>query len=98
MTKQDIANARMKVKDLTVVRNRKDAVSVDMFMNELQKEPYNPVLLYKQQHDSSPSYPSLPKECFVFAMQSFRRTAINSMLLKSCAWMLPTVPMLMDSS
>lgn len=70
VTKQDIANVRRKVKDQSVIRNREDAVSVDMFVNELQKEPYNPVLLYKRQHESSPSYPSLPKESFVLAMQT----------------------------
>ena len=70
MTRQDITNVRVKVKDLTVIRNREDAVSVDMFVNELQKEPYNPILLYKRQHDSNPSYSSLPKESFVFAMQT----------------------------
>ena len=70
VTRQDIANVRMKIKDLTVIRNQEDAISVDMFVNELQKEPYNPILLYKRQHDTSSSYPSLPKESFVFAMQT----------------------------
>ena len=35
VSKQDIANVRMKVRDLTVIRNQEDAVSVDMFVNEL---------------------------------------------------------------
>ena len=70
VTRQDIDNVRVKIKDLTVIRNREDAVSVNMFVNELQKEPYNPVLLHKWQHDSRPIYPSLPKELFVFAMQT----------------------------
>ena len=60
----------MKVKDLAVIRNREDAVSVDMFVNELQKEPYNPILLYKQQHTTSPNYPMLSEQSFVFAMQT----------------------------
>lgn len=70
VTKQDIANVRIKVKDQSVIRNRDDAVSVDMFVTELQKEVYNPVLLYKRQHDSSPCYPSLPKESFLLAVQT----------------------------
>ena len=70
VTRQDIVNVRVNIKDLTIIRNQEDAVSVDMFVNELQKEPYNPILLYKRQHDSNPSYSSLPKESFVFAMQT----------------------------
>ena len=49
----------MKVKDLAVIRNSEDAVSMDMYVNELQKEQYNPVLLY----ESNPVYPMLPLPC-----------------------------------
>ena len=97
MTRQDITNVRVKVKDLTVIRNREDAVSIDMFVNELQKEPYNPILLYKRQHDSNPSYSSL-RLSYLPCRQSFRRIAINSMLPRFYVWMLPVVPMPMDSN
>ena len=40
-----------------------------MFVNELQKEQFNPVLLYKRQHERNPDY-MLPVESFVFAMQT----------------------------
>ncbi len=70
MSRQDIANVRTKVKDLTVIRNREDAVSVDMLVKELEKESYNPVLLYKKQHESNPNYPMLSEESFILAMQT----------------------------
>ena len=70
VNRQDIANVRMKVKDLAVIRNREDAVSVDMYVHELQKEQYNSVLLYKRQNESNPDYPTLPSASFVFAMQT----------------------------
>ena len=67
VSKQDIANVRMKVRDLTVIRNREDTVSVDMFVSELQFEPFNP---YKRQHISDPQHPTLPKESFLLAIQT----------------------------
>ena len=98
MTRQDITNVRVKVKDLTVIRNREDAVSVDMFVNELQKESYNPILLYKRQYDSNPSYSSLPKESFVFAMQIVSEGLLSTVCYQNSVWMLPMVPMPMGSS
>lgn len=70
ITKQDIANVRVKTKDLTVIRHQEDAISVDLFVQELQLEPYNPILLYKRQHESNPAYPSLSKESFLLALQT----------------------------
>ena len=70
VSKQDIANVRMKVRDLTVIRNQQDAVSVDMFVSELQFEPFNPILVYKRQHISDPQHPTLPKESFLLAIQT----------------------------
>ena len=98
MTRQDITNVRVKVKDLTIIRNRKDAVSVDMFVNKLQKEPYNPILLYKWQHDSNPSYSSLPKEYFVFAMQTVSEGLLSTVCCQYSVWMLSMVPIPMGSS
>ena len=70
ITKQDIANVRVKTKDLTVIRHQEDAMSVELFVQELQLEPYNPILLYKHQHENDPAYPSLPKESFLLALQT----------------------------
>lgn len=70
VTKQDVANVRMKIKDLTVIRNQEDAMSVDLFVRELQQEPYDPILLYKHQHDSDLAYPTLSRESFLLALQT----------------------------
>lgn len=70
VTKQDITNVRVRVKDWTVVRNQEDAMSVDLFVRELQQENYNPILLYKCQHANDPAYPTMPKESFLLALQT----------------------------
>ena len=43
--KKDIANAQILVKDMAVICNKEDAVSVDIFVEKLRDEPYNPILL-----------------------------------------------------
>ena len=58
--KQDIANIQRIVRDMTVIRNKDDALSVDLFVQELREEPYDPVLLYKRQHELDQQFSSLP--------------------------------------
>ena len=70
ITKQDVANVRVKIKDLTVIRNQEDATSVDLFVRELQQEPYDPILLYKRQQEIDPEYPTLPRESFLLELQT----------------------------
>ena len=67
---QDIANVKRKVVDYTIMRHEDDAISVDVIVNELHEEPFDPVLVYKVQHHSSPDYPSLPTDAFVLAIQT----------------------------
>ena len=43
--KKDIANTQILVKDMEVICNKEDAVSVAIFVEELRGEPYNPILL-----------------------------------------------------
>ena len=71
ITKQVIANVSVNVKDLTVIRNQQDAKSVDLFVWELQQEPYDKILLYKCQHEIDPAYPSLPWEPFLQKTMQF---------------------------
>ena len=47
-----------------------DAASVQMMVNELHDEEYNPVLIYKPQHKKIPEFPALPDDTFIFAMQT----------------------------
>ena len=70
ITKQDVANLRRKVCDRTFMKHSDDAASVNMMVNELYNEVYNPALLYKAQHIPEPEYPPLPDDAFVFAMQT----------------------------
>jgi len=70
ITKKDIANKRLLVKDMAVIRNKEDAVSVDMFVQELREEPYNPILLYKRQHETDKECPSLAEDAFLLAIQT----------------------------
>ena len=70
ITKQDIANIRIMVKDTAVIRNKDDAMSVDLFVQELQGEPYNSILLYKRQHEINQQLPSLTQDAFLLAIQT----------------------------
>ena len=70
ITKKDIANKRLLVKDMAVIRNKEDAVSVDMFVQKLCEKPYNPVLLYKRQHEIDKECLSLAKDAFLLAIQT----------------------------
>ena len=53
-----------------VVRNKEDSISVEMFVAELRKEPYDPILLYKRQGHTDPRHPTLSAESFVLALQT----------------------------
>lgn len=70
ITKQDVANLRRKVCDRTFIKHSDDAASVNMTVNELKRETYNPVLFYKAQHMSDPAHPSIPHDAFVLALQT----------------------------
>ena len=70
VTKKDIANKRLLVKDMAVIRNKEDAVSVDMFVQELREESYNPILLYKQHHETDKECPSLAEDAFLLGIQT----------------------------
>ena len=70
VTKKDIANKRLLVKDMAVIRNKEDAVSVDMFVQELREESYNPILLYKQHHETDKECPSLAEDVFLLGIQT----------------------------
>ena len=65
-----MANLRRKVCDQIFMKHSDDAASVQMMVNELYNEKYNPVLHFKPQHIPAPDYPSLPNDVFVFALQT----------------------------
>lgn len=51
-------------------RNENDATSVDIFVRELQMEPFNPILLYKRQGEVAEECPTLSKDTFLIAIQT----------------------------
>ncbi|XP_065893096.1 FRAS1-related extracellular matrix protein 2-like isoform X2 [Dysidea avara] len=70
MTKTDIKNIETKVKDFSIKRHQNDATSVNLIVEELRNEPYNPVLIYKPQGRAEPQFPTLQDETFVLAIQT----------------------------
>ena len=56
--------------DMAVIRNQDDAMSDDLLVQELRGEPYNPILLYKRQHEADEQYPLLPEDAFLLAIQT----------------------------
>ena len=69
-TNQDIRNIKRSVIDSQIKRHENDAVSVSIIVQELEQEPFNPVLMYKPQGTVSPDYPTLSEETFVLAIQT----------------------------
>ena len=70
ITKTDINNIQMKVKDFSIKRHQNDALSVSVIVEELQGEPYNPMLIYKPQGAKDPLYPMVPEDTFILALQT----------------------------
>ena len=70
LTKQDIRNISTKVTDNLVKKHKEDALSVQLTVEELQQEPFNPVLIYKPQGVTNPNYPTLSEDAFVLAVQT----------------------------
>ena len=70
ITKTDITNIQMKVKGFSIKRHQNDAFSVSVIVEELQGEPYNPVLIYKPQGAKDSLNPVVPEDAFILALQT----------------------------
>ena len=70
LKRTDIKNIEAKVKDFSIKRHQNDATSVNLIVEELRNEPYNPVLIYKPQGRSDPQFPTLQDDTFVLAIQT----------------------------
>ena len=70
LTKTDIKNIQTKVKDFSIKRHQNDAASVNLIVEELRNEPFDPILIYKPQGRVEPQYPMLQVETFVLAIQT----------------------------
>ena len=80
LTKINIKNIQTKVNDFSIKRHQNDATSVDLIVEELKNEPYNPVLIYRPQGRTEPHYPMLQDKTFVLALQTkFQRICMRHM-------------------
>ena len=70
LTKGDINNVQVKVKDATIKRHENDATSVTMMVAQLKQEPFNPVLVFKPQGAQDQNYPKVPAESFLLIIQT----------------------------
>ncbi len=68
VTKQDCYNKKKKYMWSTS-RHVEDAVSVDLLVKELQREKYNPILVYKPQSMFDPNVP-IAEDRFILAIQT----------------------------
>ena len=69
ITKQDISNVRVNIKDNVIVRHKSDPMSVSLLVSQLQQEAFDPILLFKPQGEKSTTHTTLPTEGFVLVIQ-----------------------------
>jgi len=70
LSKMDINNIQMRVKDFGIKRHEDDATSVGVMVQELKEEPFNPVLIYKPQGMKELQYPMVPDDTFMLVIQT----------------------------
>ena len=70
VTRQDCYNLSRKFNLSMRRRHDNDATSVDIYVQELGREAYNPVLLYKQQNTDVQDYPTIQTSTFLLAIQT----------------------------
>lgn len=70
LTRRDVLNLKRKVCHLTTTRHQEDAVSVNLLVQELQQEEYDPILVYKPQHKTIPTLPQFSADSFVLVVQT----------------------------
>ena len=69
ITKQDISNIHVNIKDNAIIRRKSDPISVSLLVSELQ-ETFDPILLFKPQGEKSTTHTTLPTEGFVLIIQT----------------------------
>ena len=69
-SKQDILNLKHRIQDCSVIRHSDDATSVQLAVNALQQEEFNPILYFKPQHIIDENYPQLSKDTFTMILQT----------------------------
>ena len=59
LSNQDVRNVRRSVLDGQIKRHENDATSVSILVQELQQEPFDPILIYKPQGMIMEKYPTI---------------------------------------
>jgi len=65
-----IPNTVVDTKYVSIKRHQNDATSVNLIVEELRNEPYDPVLIYKPQGRQEPQFPTLQNDTFVLALHT----------------------------
>ena len=68
ISKQDIANLRQKTVINDFMKHYDDATSLEITVNELQIEDYNPILVYKPQQKKIAIFSAIPDDKFIIAI------------------------------
>ena len=78
ITKRDIRNVEVKVRDRLIIRHQDDAKSVQLLVAELQQEQYDPIMAFKVQGSKNDYYPNLSEDTFLLAVQTeFQRELLR---------------------
>ena len=68
ISKQDIANLRRNAVINDFMKHYDDATSLEIMVNELQSEDYNPILVYKPQQKKIAIFSAIPDDKFIIAI------------------------------
>ena len=70
ITKKDVRNVEVKVRDRIIIHHKDDARSVQLAVAELQQESYNPILAFKPQGCTDSKFSTLAEDTFLLVLQT----------------------------
>ena len=70
VSRRDILNIRCRIHDQSSIRHTDDATSVQLAVDALRQEEYNPVLYFKPQHHEDLDLPQFSKDSFIIVLQT----------------------------
>ena len=70
VSRRDILNIKHRIQDQSIIRHNDDATSVQLAVNALEQEEFNPILYFKAQHIDDEDYPQLSRDTFVLILQT----------------------------
>ena len=82
-SRRDILNIKHGTLDQSVIRHSDDATSVQLAVNALQEEEYNPILYFKPQHINDENNPQLSTDTFILILETeFQRQMYSQFCCK----------------